>query len=332
MGIDCLSLRKRFEIWSRSLPQIHSIAMKWESPIFPSSKIWQMLACDSCPAILASSMNISMKSPSSAIEGRIRLIAMIFSNPSTPKLFALNTSAIPPTLRRSSSRYFPKGWGDRTGLKSYLIAEVAANAAPTWGAGQRPGAPNLDRGLQTLVFRPQSGWTSGRVGVPHHDVGLVATPGGALGVRKELGHVLGGSRARGHGVHHRDRQHHALAHLRAAGLARVPARDAGIERADEVVRRLLGVALAHDHHEGVAAEEVDERVRAAVDARLLEDELAQLGDDLVRLVEAERVGVGVEVIDVEVEQRAVGAVALEHVVDVILHRRGARQVRRRVAV
>ncbi len=61
-------------------------------------------------AIFASSMNILMKSPSSAMFGRIRLIAMMLSKPSTPKVFG-QTSAMPPTLMRSSSRYFPKGMG-----------------------------------------------------------------------------------------------------------------------------------------------------------------------------------------------------------------------------
>ena len=36
----------------------------------PSSKIWQMFACASWPAIFASSMNILMKSRSSAIVGQ----------------------------------------------------------------------------------------------------------------------------------------------------------------------------------------------------------------------------------------------------------------------
>src|SRR5450755_4030890 len=56
-------------------------------------------------------MNILMKSRSSPIVGRIRLIAMIFSKPSTPYDLALKTSAMPPTLMRSSSRYFPNGTG-----------------------------------------------------------------------------------------------------------------------------------------------------------------------------------------------------------------------------
>ena len=63
---------------------MYSIAMKWLPSILPSSKIWQMFAWLSCPAIFASSMNILMKSLSSPIVGRIRLMAMIFSKPSTP--------------------------------------------------------------------------------------------------------------------------------------------------------------------------------------------------------------------------------------------------------
>ena len=93
--------------------------MKCVSSTLPSSKIWQMFACASWPAIFASSMNILMKSSSSAIVGRIRLIATILSKPSTPKVFALKTSAMPPTLMRSSRKYFPKGTGCLTGVPSY---------------------------------------------------------------------------------------------------------------------------------------------------------------------------------------------------------------------
>ena len=118
--IVCRSLRKRFWIWSRSLPQTYSIAMKCESSMRPSSKIWQMFAWVSWPQIFASSMNISMKSASSAIDGRIRLMARIFSKPSTPKDLALKTSAMPPTLMRSSRRYFPNGIGCRNSLAPRL--------------------------------------------------------------------------------------------------------------------------------------------------------------------------------------------------------------------
>ena len=38
-------------------------------------------------------------------------MAKIRSKPSTPNALAINTSAIPPTLRRSSSRYLPNGLG-----------------------------------------------------------------------------------------------------------------------------------------------------------------------------------------------------------------------------
>ena len=93
------------------MPWTNSIAMKNESLTFPRSKIWAMFACVSCTAIFASSMNIVMNSWSSAIDGRIRFTATRRSKPSTPKAFALKTSAIPPTLIRSSRTYFPKGIG-----------------------------------------------------------------------------------------------------------------------------------------------------------------------------------------------------------------------------
>ena len=70
-----------------------------------------MFACFSWTAIFASSMNIVMNSSSSAMFGRMRLIARSRSKPSTPKAFALKTSAMPPTLMRSSRRYLPKGMG-----------------------------------------------------------------------------------------------------------------------------------------------------------------------------------------------------------------------------
>ncbi len=70
-----------------------------------------MFAWVSCTAIFASSTNIVMNSWSSAIDGRMRLTATRRSKPSTPKAFALKTSAMPPTFTRSRSRYFPKGMG-----------------------------------------------------------------------------------------------------------------------------------------------------------------------------------------------------------------------------
>ena len=50
-----------------------------------------------------------MNSSSSAIDGRMRLMASSRSKPSTPKALAMNTSAMPPTLMRSRRKYFPKG-------------------------------------------------------------------------------------------------------------------------------------------------------------------------------------------------------------------------------
>ncbi|MCZ7652798.1 MAG: hypothetical protein M5U13_17140 [Thermoanaerobaculia bacterium] len=54
-------------------------------------------------ASFASSMNIVTKSELSVRCGRMRLIATVFWNPSTPLLRAFQTSAMPPTAMRSSS-------------------------------------------------------------------------------------------------------------------------------------------------------------------------------------------------------------------------------------
>ena len=51
--------------------------------------MWMMLLWVSCAASLASSMNIVMKSSLSAMCGRIRLMATIFSKPSSPRMRAL---------------------------------------------------------------------------------------------------------------------------------------------------------------------------------------------------------------------------------------------------
>ena len=66
------------------------------------------------PLAIASSMNIVMNSSSSAMLGRMRLIAMVLAKPSAPNCLALNTSAMPPTLIRSRRQYLPKGTGLRT--------------------------------------------------------------------------------------------------------------------------------------------------------------------------------------------------------------------------
>src|ERR1700726_2937252 len=59
-------------------------------------------------ASLASSMNMLMKSVLPVMYGRIFLIATVFWNPSTPRMRAFHTSAMPPTAMRSSSVYCPK--------------------------------------------------------------------------------------------------------------------------------------------------------------------------------------------------------------------------------
>jgi len=74
-----------------------------------------MFAWFSCTASFASSMNIRMKSLSSAMLGRMRLTATSRSKPSTPNALERNTSAMPPMLIRSSRTYLPKGVGFFTG-------------------------------------------------------------------------------------------------------------------------------------------------------------------------------------------------------------------------
>src|SRR4029079_13795645 len=94
-------------------------------------------------------MNILMKSRSSPIVGKIRLIAMIFSKPSTPYDLALNTSAMPPTLMRSSSKYFPNGTGCLTrsdGSGGSTEITTKKGGLMTWG--QRQQRANFRRHLE----------------------------------------------------------------------------------------------------------------------------------------------------------------------------------------
>src|SRR4029077_5640273 len=66
-----------------------------------------MLGWLSWAASLASSMNMVMKSVLPVMYGRIFLIATVFWNPSTPRMRAFHTSALPPTAMRSSTVYCP---------------------------------------------------------------------------------------------------------------------------------------------------------------------------------------------------------------------------------
>src|SRR5262245_33540117 len=66
-----------------------------------------MFACERRTASFASCTNMSTNFACSASFGRILLMTRTFSKPSTPKLFALNTSAMPPSPRRSRRRYRP---------------------------------------------------------------------------------------------------------------------------------------------------------------------------------------------------------------------------------
>src|SRR5881275_911940 len=68
-----------------------------------------MFAWASWTLIFASSMNIEMNSSSSAMFGRMRLMATSRSKPPAPNVFPRHTSAMPPMLMRSRRRYFPNG-------------------------------------------------------------------------------------------------------------------------------------------------------------------------------------------------------------------------------
>ena len=89
-----------------------------------------MLACVSWTQIFASSLNIEMNSSSSAMLGRIRLIATSRSKPPAPKIFPRQTSAMPPMLTRSSRRYRPKTIGCFRGVGM-------VKGAPMRARGQR---------------------------------------------------------------------------------------------------------------------------------------------------------------------------------------------------
>jgi hypothetical protein len=69
--------------------------------------MWMMLLWLSCAASFASSTNISMKSWLSERCGRIFLMATIFWKPSTPRMRAFQTSAMPPVAIFSMSTYWP---------------------------------------------------------------------------------------------------------------------------------------------------------------------------------------------------------------------------------
>jgi hypothetical protein len=102
-----------------------------------------MFAWWSCTASFASSMNIVMNSWSSAMFGRMRLTATRRSKPSTPKAFALKTSAMPPTLMRSRREYLPKGigcftWVARGQVGRAGAAPAARRVAPTSDCSTAP--------------------------------------------------------------------------------------------------------------------------------------------------------------------------------------------------
>src|SRR6266540_2755258 len=135
MGSISPRLRMRSKIERRSLPCTYSSAMKKLSSTLPRSKIWAMFACWSCTAIFASSMNIVMNSSSSAMLGRMRFTASNRSNPSTPKVLALKTSAMPPTFIRSRRTYLPNGCGF---FNAVILRGISGGCSIISGGFRRP--------------------------------------------------------------------------------------------------------------------------------------------------------------------------------------------------
>ena len=90
------------------------MARKYWPFSLPNSNTWAMLAWDSRDEILASSMNMVVNSSSSLAQGRIRLMATIFSKPLTPAALVRKTSAMPPVLSLFTITYWPNFWGFST--------------------------------------------------------------------------------------------------------------------------------------------------------------------------------------------------------------------------
>src|SRR6185436_20651479 len=100
-----------------------------------------MLLWLSCAASFASSTNISMKSWLSERCGRIFLIATIFWNPSTPRMRAFQTSAIPPVAIFSTSTYWPK----RT-------PSVGSSSSTRGGSGTGCGNTGCETGTRSSTY------------------------------------------------------------------------------------------------------------------------------------------------------------------------------------
>src|ERR1700724_2895722 len=121
-------------------------------------------------ASLASSMNRLMKSVLPVMYGRIFLIATVFWNPSTPRMRAFHTSAMPPTAMRSSSVYCPKvspaGSGASRGtiwmrwVASGLSPPGSTLPAGAGGGGATRGAPAAEEAVDPAA----AGGAAGREG------------------------------------------------------------------------------------------------------------------------------------------------------------------------
>ena len=105
--------------------------------------MWMMLGWLSWAASFASSMNMPTNSALSVRCGRIFLMATVFWKPSTPRIRAFHTSAMPPAAIFSSSVYWPKRSpaARRLGARSGWAASRPGARRRAWrhGSARRPG-------------------------------------------------------------------------------------------------------------------------------------------------------------------------------------------------
>src|SRR6185295_2630382 len=130
--------------------------------------MWTMLGWVSWAASFASSMNMLTNSALSVMCEWMRLMATVFWNPSTPRMRAFHTSAMPPAAMRSSSVYWPKrspGWSPASsrniGMRWVTAGSNGREVAAAGGAGGGDGRGGDGGGG---VAARGSGWTAGAAG------------------------------------------------------------------------------------------------------------------------------------------------------------------------
>ncbi len=129
--------------------------------------MWTMLGWVSWAASFASSMNMPTNSALSVMWARIRLIATVFWKPSTPRMRAFQTSAMPPTAMRSSNVYWPKrspGWSSTSSRKVGIGMRCVAAASNVREAGAGCGRGGAAGGVKAsgrggAAAGAGAGWT-----------------------------------------------------------------------------------------------------------------------------------------------------------------------------